>query len=322
MKYALHIMTALLLSFAVSCGTHGSDKSSVKGVKAVHLSTPVPPSVMDSGEKYAYVCDHYFDDITRPASGRPCTQTLVSGVAVAELEQAVANYLDMLESLPLDKAQAIIASLADKMTLCASADTTSNILTVFAPILERYAYDPNSPVRDEDIYGAYARRMSTCHLFPEVRRSVYASDAEACRHNERGSKAADFSFTTAQGKVYSLYGIRAEYTILFFSNPGCHACKDIIDALSGSISVQNMVLGGRVAVVNVYIDEDLAAWMDYMPIYPVYWYNGYDHNGIIRSDELYNVRAIPSLYLLDADKKVVLKDCTTEKLMTYISSWE
>ena len=51
-----------------------------------------------------------------------------------------------------------------------------------------------------------------------------------------------------------------------------------------------------------------------MPIYPEEWYNGFDPDYVIRTDQLYNVRAIPSLYLLDADKKVMLKDATTEKL--------
>ena len=67
-------------------------------------------------------------------------------------------------------------------------------------------------------------------------------------------------------------------------------------------------------VLNIYIDEDLEAWKSYMPIYPEKWYNGFDPDLVIRTDKTYNVRAIPSLYLLDADKTVLLKDTTPERL--------
>ena len=81
-----------------------------------------------------------------------------------------------------------------------------------------------------------------------------------------------------------------------------------------------MIAQGALSVVNVYIDEDLQAWRDYMPIYPETWYNGFDPNLIIRSDRIYNVRAIPSLYLLDSQKTVLMKDAVPEKLFNLINS--
>ncbi|MBQ5850964.1 MAG: hypothetical protein IIW54_09160, partial [Lachnospiraceae bacterium] len=36
---------------------------------------------------------------------------------------------------------------------------------------------------------------------------------------------------------------------------------------------------------------------------------------VIRNDELYSVRAIPSLYLLDKEKRVILKDAPENKMM-------
>ena len=55
-----------------------------------------------------------------------------------------------------------------------------------------------------------------------------------------------------------------------------------------------------------------------MPIYPKEWYNGFDPDLVIRTEKTYNVRAIPSLYLLDSDKTVLLKDTTTERLLSAI----
>ncbi|MDE7122932.1 MAG: DUF5106 domain-containing protein, partial [Alistipes sp.] len=41
---------------------------------------------------------------------------------------------------------------------------------------------------------------------------------------------------------------------------------------------------------------------------PSSWIDACDPSGAIRSEGLYDLRAIPSLYLLDARKRVLLKD--------------
>ena len=72
------------------------------------------------------------------------------------------------------------------------------------------------------------------------------------------------------------------------------------------------------AVLNIYIDEDIQAWRSYMPIYPEQWYNGFDPDFVIRGEELYNIRAIPSLYLLDNEKNVLMKDVPENVLFNYL----
>jgi ribonucleotide reductase alpha subunit len=85
--------------------------------------------------------------------------------------------------------------------------------------------------------------------------------------------------------------------------------------------IASQIADGRLAVVNIYIDEDIQAWRSYMPIYPEEWYNGFDPDYVIRNSDLYNVRAIPSLYLLDAEKRVIMKDAPEERLFRYLSSY-
>jgi hypothetical protein len=92
---------------------------------------------------------------------------------------------------------------------------------------------------------------------------------------------------------------------------------NIINMLKGEPRISEMISGGTLAVLNIYIDEDLQGWKDYMSVYPEDWYNGFDPDFIIRNDELYNVRAIPSLYLLDKEKRVILKDAPENKMMYY-----
>ena len=84
--------------------------------------------------------------------------------------------------------------------------------------------------------------------------------------------------------------------------------------------IARRIQAGDFAVVNVYIDEDLAAWRAYAPSYPSSWLCGYDPDGLVRSDRIYNVRAIPSLYLLDADKRILMKDAPVERVISWLQN--
>jgi hypothetical protein len=69
---------------------------------------------------------------------------------------------------------------------------------------------------------------------------------------------------------------------------------------------------------NVYIDEDISAWKAYEPVYPRTWVTGYEFAGIIREEQIYDVRAIPSLYLLDREYRIVMKDAPTERVLAFL----
>jgi hypothetical protein len=94
---------------------------------------------------------------------------------------------------------------------------------------------------------------------------------------------------------------------------------EIINSLKSSPKVTDMISTGRMAVLNIYIDEDLQAWKDYMPVYPQEWYNGFDPDLVLRNNDIYNIRAIPSLYLLDKDKTVIMKDAVTERVLDFVN---
>jgi hypothetical protein len=92
----------------------------------------------------------------------------------------------------------------------------------------------------------------------------------------------------------------------------------IINVLKGEPAIAQMIADKTLAVLNIYIDEDIQAWRSYMPIYPEEWYNGFDPDFVLRSNEIYAVRAIPSLYLLDNEKRVILKDAPENKLFNFL----
>ena len=291
-----------------------------KGKKAEQFSAlPFPdetvPSVYQDRQEIAeFLAEHWWDGLTDPQRKYPCDSSLVSGVLRGDVEQKFANWTVVLDAVDYGVAVKAVNRLFDRASACEKKDTSSNVFESMTEIVQKYLYDPNSPMRNEDFYGPYVERLSQCQLVDEGIRQAYAFDAKMCALNRVGTKAADFRFADKSGRIRSLYDIKADNIILFFSNPGCTACLDIINTLKSIPAVAHGVASGRLAVLNIYIDEDLKAWREYMPIYPEDWYNGYDPDYVIRTDVLYNVRAIPSLYLLDKDKKVIMKDAPETRL--------
>ena len=66
--------------------------------------------------------------------------------------------------------------------------------------------------------------------------------------------------------------------------------------------------GGRLRVLAVCVDTARESWLQHLAVVPENWTAGFDADGVIDGCERYVLRAMPSLYLLDSDKKVLLKD--------------
>ena len=108
----------------------------------------------------------------------------------------------------------------------------------------------------------------------------------------------------------TLYGLQAEYVLIFINNPGCAMCREIREAITASPMLSEMIERGRLEVLAIYPDEDLTEWKAYRDQIPASWINAYDKGCRISSEGLYDLHAIPALYLLDRDKRVLVKDST------------
>lgn len=233
-----------------------------------------------------------------------------------EDEQRLASYVYLLTTVEnVDEACSVVEA---DLRMIETTGTAESFLNV-ARLLDKYLYDPNSPFRDEDIFSAVAKRMVESRFAPDSLKTAAQSTLKMTALNRRGTKAADFIYRDVKGKDHRLYDIDADYTLLFFSNPGCPACKEIMDILAEDQHLLMLQMEGKLAVLCVYIDEDLEAWKNYQKEYPEYWNTGYDPTYTIRKDITYNVRAIPSLYILSADKTVLLKDASNERSFGFLS---
>ena len=315
MRNNITLIIAVLL-IAAGCREKKAEQFHALPFPAVQLPT------MISGQQEAleFMAVNYWNGITDASRTYPSDSLLVSGVRKDELEQKYADWTAIMEHAGPSVWGKAMSNLYDRALACEKKDSSSNVFETFADLHQKYYYDPNSPMRNEEIYLHFVSRYADYEGLPEVLRSKYAREAKMCSLNRIGRKAADFRFADRNGRMRNLYDIKAETILLFFSNPGCEACMNIINMLNGTPAVSELIAEGRLAVLNIYIDEDIQAWRSYMPIYPENWYNGFDPDLVLRSNDIYCIRAIPSLYVLDAQKKVLLKDAPEQKVLDLLMS--
>ena len=270
---------------------------------------------VEPSERAAYATVHFWDRFTDTSRVYACDSVTVNGVPMEAVESQMGLFATLAGQLPLDEGGKAVARLYDRAEAFERKYPDSNVFEQLSRLTKHYFYDPNSPVRNEDLYYHYVERLGRSDLIDTGFRMGYEWDARMCRLNRVGTPAADFSFTDTHGRLRTLYGVKAEYTVLIFGNPGCKACMEIMEAMESTPAVAALIESGRLQVVDVYIDQEIEDWKAHIAEYPASWINGYDHGYTIRTDLIYNVRGIPSIYLLDADKTVLMKDVPQEKVL-------
>lgn len=295
------------------CGQHPSKPSATA---ARTFPTVEIPSMLGGGdEQMDYVVGHFWDRFTDTSRVYACDTALVNGVQKEQVESQMGTFATLLDRVPLSSALRSVARLYDRLDAFARKYPDSNVFPEMVGLTSRYLYDANSPVRNEEYYLPFVERLAASDLVDEGLRMAYGWDARKCALNRIGTPAADFPFTDTRGRLRTLYGIQADYVLLIFANPGCKACQEITAAMKASPEISALVSSGRLKVVDVYIDQDVDDWKAHIAEYPADWINGYDHNYSIRTDIVYNIRAIPSIYLLDASKNVLMKDAPQDKVL-------
>lgn len=197
--------------------------------------------------------------------------------------------------------------LLDSILRIASTDSALFCRTV--RYFEKIFSYPNSNFRDEKNYSKLLQAITKSKWFDNSAKSHANSMISLLQQNNVGNAANDFYFITPEGIKRNLYDITSKFIMIFFYNPECDACKLMQDDLMQSWLIQNKVLKEELSVIALYTDKDNKVWRRHLLDQPKKWIQGRDENGYLYKNQIYDLKAIPSIYLLDSRKNVILKDC-------------
>ncbi|MGL4410940.1 MAG: DUF5106 domain-containing protein [Bacteroidales bacterium] len=254
----------------------------------------IPDLVTDPKERMNILTSRYWDNFDFT------DKTILSSSDVTE--RIFVDFLEILQANSPENSRVAIEDLIKR----AAVDST--IFIHFANLSEKYLYDLNSPFRDEELYLPVLNEMISSGYLDDVQKIRPRYTLHMIMKNRVGDKAANFIYTSPSGARGSLYGIRSQFTLLFFNNPDCEECN----ILKSRIKDENIFAGNEIIkVVAIYPDRDLDMWRS--TDYPKEWVNGY--NSALFDEHIYDLKAMPTLYLLDRDKVVLLKDASFDDVM-------
>lgn len=302
MKHLKYLPVALILCLC-SCknGNASGQTADVPQDTITAFTLPPIPAMLNTPELRAdFLVKHYWDQVNFADTN------YIHHPEVTE--QAWADYCDLLNHVPLPTAQKAMKETIRK------AEVNKKVFSHITELADKYLYDPNSPLRNEEFYIPVLEAMTASPILTEIEKSRPKARLKLALKNRIGTRALNFTYTLASGAQGTLYQIKSKYTLLFINNPGCHACTETIEALKSAPAINELINKKQLTILSLYPDEELENWRKYRNDFPNEWINGYDKAFTIKTENLYDLKAIPTLYLLDADKKVLLKDATVQDI--------
>ena len=286
---------ALLLPAAAAAQT-----AAAPDVPELPLPT-IPPTLRQPALRAAYLIEHFWDAMDFSDTARTRNRDFV--------EQHLVNFLSLFPHADPASHAPAVANLMQR------AACNPEAYRLLAELAEKYLFETDSPLFAEETYLLFLEQIvASPAMGPyEVLRPQY--QLEALRKNRPGMVAADFAYVTRDGEPATLHRTESgDRLLLIFYDATCAHCQEVMAELRSEPQLTQAVDSGRLEVLAICVDADREALLQSSADLPGTWMTGFEEGGIYEN-ELYMLRSMPTLLLLDGAKRVLLKNLTPGQLL-------
>lgn len=299
----ISILVGSILILLSSCQQKNtSKKESNTNLDSAAVQEPVDPSPQQINLNHTII--HFWDDFN--------FQNDSLAVSPEYGEQHLVDFIHLFPSTNEENIATGLQSLFKK------SSNKPHIQKYFEDLLRRYLYDVNSPFYNESYYIIVLKTFIDSDVITNDAKARYRILLKIANQNKVGDKATNFTFLS-NGKMQSLYELKRDYIILFFYEPGCSSCKENINILRNN-SQFDALLEYKATMLAIYPDGNKEIWKENDLNIPSSWTNGIDLDKVILKKRLYDLKASPTIYLLDNEKTVLLKDTNIYQLLEYFKT--
>lgn len=263
----------------------------------------IPATLTEPEARKSYLLTHYWECFDFADT------TLVNNRDVTE--QGFVNFIALL----LDGTTPEELARESLKNWCAGFIGEAHARRVLTQTADDYLFNPNSPFYNEALYGLYLETMLGVLPQTDAVRSSYQFKLELVRRNNPGDRTTDFTYYLPDGNRRTLFATPAknDRLLLVFYDPECESCHEVLQQMAADASLAAAVQSGQLSVLAVYTEGNEEAWRKALPDMPDKWIVGTDRE-VVKTSALYDLKAMPSLYLLDGQKRVLLKDAAYEQI--------
>ncbi len=303
--------TSLLVTLVAMCACSPKGEAAQQGIletdsTALELPLPdVPAALKQPWERAAYVTEHFWDAMDFADTLRSHNKMF--------MEQ---NFVNFASVFPYTAEDALSRAFG---TLLTRASVDKEALNTVCDLAEKYLSEADSPLRNEEQYILFLEEQLQLPTLSADERLRPTMRLQTAKKNRQGTKATDFTYTTREGKKSTLMKTPGKRLLMAFYDPACSHCTDILNGLRRSNLLNSLIEKGELNVLAVYTEGDNNLWEQTRDSLPETWTVAIDGSNIV-DNVLYDIPAMPVLYLLSTDKTVLLKDPTPEMLLEYLSN--
>ena len=272
------------------------------------LFPTIPTTLVDPEARKAYLLTHYWEQLDFADT------TLVNNRDVTE--QGFVNFIALLaeENTPEELIRESLKNWSSRFLL------ESHARKVLTQMADDYWYNPNSPFYNERLYGLYLETLLSQLPQEDAMRFSCNFKLELLKRNQVGKLATDFRYELSDGTRRSLMAtpVKGNRLLLLFYDPECESCHEVLLQMATDKALAVAVKTEQKSVLAIYTEGNEDAWRKNLPDMPAGWMVGMDREEV-KNEALYDLKAMPSLYLLDGKKQVLLKDAPYEAIRQALS---
>ena len=254
----------------------------------------IPDTLRNVEQRAGYLSEHYWDNYNFDDT------LLLKSKEVTE--QGFVNFIDILNRFTLDNASKGVAhkdiaqkgiarkDITQQGIACFTRKAFSNAAAKerFENLIEHYFEDQLSPVRNDRVYLIFLEEMKNSPCFNETEKERIAFKIKTTNKNLPGDIAINFKFKDENGKEHQLSDYKDQKVILYFYDPDCENCHEV------SAWLKQQTIPADIKVLKMIADNHISY--------------------------IYSLKNMPTIFLLDKENKVILKDCTAQELIENIST--
>lgn len=265
----------------------------------------IPLVIIDPYEQASYYLNHFWDDFDfNRWQNEP---EKIATLLFKEFEDFIATAL----SFPLEESAEALLIPAQR--------SKGRLATHFFDLYHSLLYEDSHSLYRNDAFflkvlAWYSTSPSSGIALVERAKALL----QLVRRNQPGSHAEDFTFNDSKGQVKRLSEFRGKPTILVFYTPSCQGCMQATAFFKANQEISTRINKGKLNLLYIYPYDDVKSFNSSLPHLPRGAVAGINSSGTIINTPLYDLKLSPTIYLLDMQGVVVLKDCSPQELYHHI----
>ncbi len=278
----------------------------------------VPPAEKHPGGKYdstfayRYFKDHYWDGIN-------FWDDRLTRTPASLFDERIDKYYN---TLVYQHPDSVIKEMDWMMGYAsASKEMTKYLLVKFVNryLSMKYMWEDAVFVH---LFQKYFAQKEYDWLTPQGKKTI-TDRAYSMMANIMGNPAEEIALPDSSGKIQTLYGESSKFTIVCFWDPTCGHCKETLPLLDSMYQNKWKNQGVKMYAVAKETDGTKKDWFDFLHKHQLKgWTNVYYskeeektrvNNGIPGYSQLYDAQVVPTVFLLDKDKRIVAKKLTWQQ---------